>query len=79
MAKYKCCRGQENIPAGSFIGKYAGELLTRAQAVQREAVSGAQFMFDIDQDSVVDATRTGNKLRFIKNRCMPLAHSIADA
>lgn len=51
---------QEVIEAGEFVIEYAGELVRQPMADQRqkryEAQRRADYMFAIDQNSIIDAT-----------------------
>ncbi|OAX38802.1 SET domain-containing protein [Rhizopogon vinicolor AM-OR11-026] len=73
--------GQKKIPKGSFIGVYAGELLTVGEADRRGTLYnkfGRTYLFDIDfhhmgSEAVysVDAYHAGNLTRFLNHSCDP--------
>lgn len=79
--------GTKKIPAGTFIGIYAGELLTNAEAEQRGKKYnqfGRTYLFDLDfyylrgqegkqweTQFVVDAYHAGNFTRFLNHSCDP--------
>jgi len=78
--------GSRKIPSGSFVGIYAGELLTDAVGEERGIKYnkfGRTYLFDIDfhvlkQDNkdwknmyVVDAYHAGNFTRYLNHSCDP--------
>ena len=57
----------ESIKRGEFIYEYYGALLSQDEAERRGSIYDKMtisFLFDVDDDSVVDAIRKGNKSRF---------------
>ncbi|CAI5733457.1 unnamed protein product [Hyaloperonospora brassicae] len=57
----------EPIKRGEFIYEYYGALLSQDEAERRGSIYDKMtisFLFDVDDDSVVDAIRKGNKSRF---------------
>lgn len=73
--------GPKRIPKGSFIGIYAGELLTVEESDRRGALYnkfGRTYLFDIDFHHMgavatysVDAYHAGNFTRFLNHSCDP--------
>lgn len=68
----------DNIPAGSFVIEYIGELIDQAEAKKRSRVynkTGVTYLFDLDYnieaeaDFSIDATHKGNLSRFINHSC----------
>ncbi|CEF67652.1 Chromo domain/shadow and SET domain and Post-SET domain and Chromo domain-like and Chromo domain-containing protein [Strongyloides ratti] len=75
----------DNIKAGEFICEYAGELISRCQAVQRKN----DYIFDMDYmcghesdhfgnaKFAIDAYKYGNEGRFANHSCNPNARAIS--
>jgi histone-lysine N-methyltransferase SETD1 len=66
----------ENIPMNDMIIEYVGEKVRQAVADRREirymkSGIGSSYLFRIDEDTVVDATKKGGIARFINHSCMP--------
>ena len=64
----------EQIAAEEFVIEYVGEIIRQSVADHREKCYNAQgigssYMFRIDQDCIVDATKCGNLSRFINHSC----------
>lgn len=57
----------EKIKAGDFVYEYTGGLLSQDEAERRGNMydkTSISFLFDLNEDTVVDATRKGNKSKF---------------
>lgn len=66
----------EHIGAGEMVTEYRGELIRNALADRREEEYhslriGSDYMFRVDRNTVVDATRKGSLARFINHSCEP--------
>ncbi|DBA02429.1 TPA: hypothetical protein N0F65_008643, partial [Lagenidium giganteum] len=60
----------EPIKRGDFICEYTGAIISQQEADRRGAVYAKMklnFMFDLNDDTLVDAIRDGNKSRFINH------------
>lgn len=67
---------QENIAANDMIIEYVGEKVRQRVADLREAKYdmqgvGSSYLFRIDEDTVIDATKMGGIARFINHSCTP--------
>ncbi|KAF4534808.1 Histone-lysine n-methyltransferase [Lasiodiplodia theobromae] len=67
---------QEDISANDMIIEYVGEKVRQKVADIREIKYdkqgvGSSYLFRIDEDSVVDATKKGGIARFINHSCTP--------
>ncbi|KAH7062274.1 SET domain-containing protein [Macrophomina phaseolina] len=67
---------QEDISANDMIIEYVGEKVRQKVADIREIKYdkqgvGSSYLFRIDEDSVVDATKKGGIARFINHSCSP--------
>ncbi|KUJ07691.1 histone H3-K4 methyltransferase Set1 [Mollisia scopiformis] len=66
----------ENIPMNDMIIEYVGEKVRQQVAEFREnrylqSGIGSSYLFRIDENTVVDATKKGGIARFINHSCMP--------
>ena len=64
----------ENIAADEMVIEYVGEVVRQAVADERErryeaAGVGSSYLFRVDHDYIIDATRNGNLARFINHCC----------
>ncbi len=67
----------ENIPAGTLVCVYGGELISseeverRSEARSKAASDAPIYIFEIDENFCIDATNTGieNPARFINHSC----------
>lgn len=66
----------ERIEKDDFVIEYVGEIIRRKVADVREKEYelegiGSSYLFRLDEDRVVDATKVGNYARFINHSCDP--------
>lgn len=66
----------EAIPSGDMVIEYVGEVIRQQVADKREKYYektgiGSSYLFRVDDDSVVDATKKGNLGRLINHCCAP--------
>ncbi|KAG8985569.1 histone methyltransferase set1 [Tulasnella sp. 427] len=66
----------EAIPQGEMVIEYVGEVIRAQVADKREkwyekVGIGSSYLFRVDEDSVVDATKRGNLGRLINHSCTP--------
>lgn len=64
----------EHIEAGEMIIEYIGEKIRQKVADLRELAYekqgiGSSYLFRLDDDMIIDATKTGNLARFINHSC----------
>ncbi|WFD31978.1 [histone H3]-lysine(4) N-trimethyltransferase [Malassezia sp. CBS 17886] len=67
---------KERIPAGDMVIEYVGEIVRQQVADHREkmyecAGNFSTYLFRVDDDVVVDATRKGNIARLMNHCCTP--------
>ena len=67
---------EENIGTSEMIIEYVGEKVRQAVANIREMKydkqgMGSSYLFRIDEDTIVDATKKGGIARFINHSCAP--------
>ncbi len=71
----------ESIAADEMIIEYVGQMVRQAVADEREkryeaAGIGSSYLFRVDHDYIIDATRQGNLARFINHCCDVSIHFI---
>ena len=67
-----------SIPQDTFLIEYLGERISRAESDRREKaynkvpiLKNGCYLFGVDEDWVIDATRIGNIARFMNHSCEP--------
>ncbi|KAK5814458.1 hypothetical protein F5H01DRAFT_25237 [Linnemannia elongata] len=72
-------RAKEDLPTGSFVMEYIGEVLPYANFVKRTreySNAGVEhfYFMSLQSDEVIDATKKGCLARFINHSCNPNCH-----
>ncbi|KAI7883360.1 hypothetical protein K492DRAFT_144069 [Lichtheimia hyalospora FSU 10163] len=67
---------EEHIDANDMVIEYVGEMIRQQVAEEREkryerCGIGSSYLFRVDDDTVIDATKKGNIARFINHCCSP--------
>ncbi|XP_025196702.1 uncharacterized protein LOC112595635 [Melanaphis sacchari] len=64
----------EDIPSGTFVDEYIGEVIDQNEMIKRMKLKKYMFnnyMVQLKHDEIIDATRKGNITRFINHSCEP--------
>ncbi|KAJ1984247.1 histone methyltransferase set1 [Dimargaris cristalligena] len=66
----------EPINASDMVIEYVGEIIRQKVADHRERIYerqgiGSSYLFRLDEDAVIDATKMGNMARFVNHCCQP--------
>jgi len=70
----------EDIQKGDFICEYLGELITREEGERRgliNDITGCTYLFDLTDNSLVDAVNIGSKMRFANHASHGMENSAA--
>lgn len=67
---------EEHIDVNDMVIEYVGEMIRQQVAEEREKQYercgiGSSYLFRVDDDTVIDATKCGNVARFINHCCAP--------
>ena len=66
----------EDVPEGSLISEYCGELISHLEAERRGFwydLAQYNFLFDLDENSVIDGSQRGCVARFFNHSSSPNA------
>jgi len=68
-----------DLPPGTRVLEYRGQLITWRAAIRRHARSGADghtYFFDRGDGTVIDGARGGNSARYLNHSCAPNCEAI---
>lgn len=64
----------ENIPKGTFLIEYTGEVITEEESNRR----GGQYLFSVEGGKIIDGSTRKNTARYINHSCRPNAEAEMD-
>jgi SET domain-containing protein len=67
------CFATVHIPKNCAIAEYAGERITRTEAMRRMRQPGVKRISELDADIYVDGSVDGNDTKYINHSCEPNA------
>ena len=67
------CFATVRIPKNSTIAEYAGERITRTEAMRRMRRTGVKRISELDDDLYIDGSVDGNDTKYINHSCEPNA------
>src|SRR5215211_672766 len=67
------CFANVHIPKNCAIAEYAGERITRSEAMRRMRQPGVKRISELDADLYVDGSVDGNDTKYINHSCEPNA------
>jgi uncharacterized protein len=67
------CFATVHIPKNCAIGEYAGQRITRTEAMRRMRRPGVKRISELDADLYIDGSVAGNDTKYINHSCEPNA------